>query len=276
MSVVKFSAGASAAKMVSYLAHGRGGSEGDEPRYAAWSNNLGIEKTGKLAAAWEMTRQVHSNEGGREYYHASYNLDPKDSRASQISDHELVTIGEELAGRMAPGHDYACFVHRDREHPHVHVVWNTVHAETGRKYQQGPADLERAFEIKNEIDRSHGLRVTERAPQRDRIPDQAQRMYARDSQAYLWTEDLKAAGPPHGERRPGRAARGLRGGATAGVGLRDCHRITIQFEAMLGEAGGSNSIRRERPPYGDAGFPVRRRLLFFLAGTHSGRGRCAP
>ena len=51
MSVVKFSAGGSAAKMVAYLAHGRGGrgdGEGDEPRYAAWSNNLDLESPDQL------------------------------------------------------------------------------------------------------------------------------------------------------------------------------------------------------------------------------------
>ena len=188
MSVVKFSAGSSAAKMVDYLAYGKGG---DEPRFSAWSSNLGLESPDQLAKDWDMTRAEHSNEGGREYYHASFNIDPKDAKGGMMSDHEMLAIGSELAERMAPGHDHACFVHRDREHPHVHVVWNTVHAETGRKYQQGPKDLERAFAIKDEIDRSRGLSVTERAPPRDRIPDEAQRLFSRE-QVDRYTKAFRA------------------------------------------------------------------------------------
>ena len=145
MSVVKFSAGGSAAKMIAYLSQTESRGGGLE-KCVASENSLGVE-TRELATAWDLTRQVHANEGGREYYHASFNIAPDDGKAGQISNDELLKIGGELAERMAPGHDYAAFVHRDREHPHVHVVWNTVHAETGRKYQQGPADLTRAFAI---------------------------------------------------------------------------------------------------------------------------------
>ena len=189
MSILKFSCGPSAQAGLKYygLEQDREGNE----KCVAWADSLGLEGKEQIAKAWEMTRREFQNEGGREYYHVSYNLDPSDTNARQVSNEKLLTMGAELAGKMAPGHDYACFVHRDKEHPHVHVVWNTVHSETGRKYQQGPKDLERAFQIKDEMDRTHGFKVTERRVQRDRIPDEAQRIYARDSRAYLWTEDLK-------------------------------------------------------------------------------------
>ena len=189
MSILKFSAGPSAAAGIKYF--GLEVDKAGRDKCVAWSNNLGLEGKDQVAQAWDLTRQEFENEGGREYYHASYNLDPNDAKSKEISNDTLLKIGSELAERLAPGHDYACFVHRDKDHPHVHVVWNTVHSESGRKYQQGPKDLEDKIRIKDELDRSYGLSVTERTRQRDRIPDGAQRIYARDPAAYLWTEDLK-------------------------------------------------------------------------------------
>lgn len=188
MSVIKFSCGPSAKAAIKY--YGLEEEKGVE-KCVAWSSNLGLEEKKQIAQAWALTRQEFSKAGGREYYHASYNLDPSDSASRDISNEKLLQIGGEVAESLAPGHDYACFVHRDKEHPHVHVVWNTVHSETGRKYQQGPNDLERAFLVKDDIDRKHGLSLTARREVRDRIPDEAQRIHQRDPKSYLWTEDLK-------------------------------------------------------------------------------------
>ena len=113
MSILKFSAGPSAAAGIKYF--GLEVDKAGRDKCVAWSNNLGLEGKDQVARAWDLTRQEFENEGGREYYHASYNLDPNDSKSREISNDTLLKIGSELAERLAPGHDYACFVHRDKD-----------------------------------------------------------------------------------------------------------------------------------------------------------------
>src|SRR5262249_50131129 len=74
---------------------------------------------------------------------------------------------------------------------HVHVVWNTVSYETGKKFHQSKQDLYRAFEIKDGLDEEYQIRKVEHRRTRDRVSEKAQRLYERDPESYIWTEDLK-------------------------------------------------------------------------------------
>lgn len=164
---------------------------GREEKCTAWFDSLGAKHWREVRDNWDMTRRQHNKEGGREYYHCVFSINPNDPRAATITDDELLDIGRSYVERWAPGHDFAIYVHRDKEHPHVHTVWNTVNYETGLKWRQSEYDLQRAFDLKDEIDREHGLQITERSEPRDKIDDREMWLAARKPDAELLREELK-------------------------------------------------------------------------------------
>ena len=194
--ILKVSSGKSAAVMLRYCAEKERGNETGNKieRSTAESNSLGCKTTQEIRDAWALTRQSWNKDDGIRYHHASLSLDPKDHRAREITDKELLAMGEKFADNWAPGHDYAVYVHRDKQHPHVHIVMNSVNAETGIKLHKTPQDLERGFQIKDELSRDYGLRVVEHERQHepDRVSGNAARLVERNPDAYLWTEDLKS------------------------------------------------------------------------------------
>lgn len=193
--ILKVSSGRSAAVMLRYCAEKEGVTkEGDKTeRCTAQSNSLGLEDIGDVRDAWAVTRQSWDKDTEIRYHHASLSLDPRDPKARDLSDEQLLRMGESFAEKWAPGHDHAVFVHRDREHPHVHVLMNSVNSEDGNKLHKSPQDLEEGIRIKDELSREYGLRVVERERmvESDRLSGDAARMVERNPDAYLWTEDLK-------------------------------------------------------------------------------------
>jgi hypothetical protein len=153
-------------------------------------SDIGTESFRQLSLAWRMERQGFGKEGGVQCHHAVYSLDPNDPKSKTITDRELADIGHEFVAKVAPNHSYAVFVHRDRDHPHIHIVWSSLDLETGKKYQMGPSDLRKAKEIKNEIDKAHGIAITTRKPIPERIPNEVKRQLDRKPDSYAWTLDL--------------------------------------------------------------------------------------
>jgi hypothetical protein len=193
MSILKITSGYSSTKMISYCSQEKINRLSGEKieRCSAWKNNLGLAHPEHVALAWEVTREGFGKCAGRQYHHASLSLDPKDPHTQKITDSKMIRMAEKFVQEYAPGHDYSIFIHRDKEHPHAHILWNSVHSETGLKFHASKEDLMRGMEIKDTLDREYGLEITHRQRSKDRIPDQIQRIHQRDPNAYLWTEDLK-------------------------------------------------------------------------------------
>jgi hypothetical protein len=193
MSILKITSGYSSTKMISYCSKEKIDRLSGEKieRCTAWKNNLGLAHPEHVAMAWDVAREGFGKCSGRQYHHASLSLDPKDPQAQKITDPEMIRMAEKFVQEYAPGHDYSIFIHRDKEHPHAHILWNSVHSETGLKFHASKKDLMRGMEIKDTLDREYGLEITKRQRSMDRIPDEIQRIHQRDPNAYLWTEDLK-------------------------------------------------------------------------------------
>jgi hypothetical protein len=177
MSIVMLSGGSSSSAMLDYL--GRGGAEGGE-RAVAWDASTVADRLEDVDDVWAMTRDAFGTHGGREYGHAAFSVCPEDPRAKEISNDELLEIGRELAEHVAPGHDWVAVVHRDREHPHVHVVWNSVSHDTGKKFHCDAAKRREAIAIKHAVDRRHGLELTPERRGRDRVPKRVHMMERRN------------------------------------------------------------------------------------------------
>jgi len=194
VSIIKLSSGKSSIAMIKYCSMGKLQQKKEiiTERCTTWTNSLGLEKPEQLEDAWSITREGFGKNGGIQYHHASLSLDPSDKMTSKISDDELTKMAESFVIKHAPGHDYAVFIHRDKEHPHAHIIWNAVNHETGKKFHSSKDDLKKALEIKDSLDLEFGLKITERAKRPDVISDKVKRLHERNPDTYIWTEDLKS------------------------------------------------------------------------------------
>jgi hypothetical protein len=133
-----------------YLVHGRAGDA--ETERVAWTAGRHVGTDDPELAARLM--QATANENARvqaPVYHLTISFDPSDpvtpERMRDIAEHVLDDLG--LAEHQA-----LLVAHQDRAHPHVHIMVNRVHPETGvawERWQDRPRieqslrELERAF-----------------------------------------------------------------------------------------------------------------------------------
>jgi predicted nucleic acid-binding Zn-ribbon protein len=137
-----------------YLANGR---SGNEPERVAWlaSRNLPTsepELAGKIMRA-TASQNVRVAQPG---YHVALSFDPGDAvdRATmeRVADRTIAALG-------LTGHQALIVCHRDRDHPHMHLLINRVHPETGRVWNRWQ-DRAVIQKVLREEEIALGLRVT--------------------------------------------------------------------------------------------------------------------
>jgi hypothetical protein len=135
-----------------YLVHGRSGREAERVAWTA-GRHLGTDDP-ELAAALMQATADENVRVRSPVYHLTISFDPHDpmtpERMRDIADFVLADLG--LAEHQA-----LLVAHQDRAHPHVHVMVNRVHPETGiawERWQDRPRierslrELERAFALR--------------------------------------------------------------------------------------------------------------------------------
>ena len=82
-----------------------------------------------------MTKQLRPTHGTREGYHFKFFFQKDETiPAEQAMEFVKEWTEEYLAG----AYDYACSVHKDRDHMHMHLVFNSVSRSGGKyRYQKG-------------------------------------------------------------------------------------------------------------------------------------------
>lgn len=76
------------------------------------------------------TKRLHPSGGGREGYHYKISF----SKEESITPQDALQFVRDFAGMyLEEGHDFAASVHTDREHLHMHLVFNST-ARTGGKF----------------------------------------------------------------------------------------------------------------------------------------------
>lgn len=105
----------------------------------------------------KMTKEIYNKEDGRQYKHFVQSFNPKDD----ITPQKAYEIGKEWSEKNFNGYEVFMATHTDKEHIHNHFIVNTVNFETGEKYRQSIADLERYKETSNKICEREGLTPTE-------------------------------------------------------------------------------------------------------------------
>jgi relaxase-like protein len=137
-----------------YLANGR---SGNEPERVAWSASRNLptsepELAGKIMRA-TASQNVRVAQPG---YHIALSFDPGDAvdRATmeRVADRTIAALG-------LTGHQALIVCHQDRDHPHMHLLINRVHPETGRVWNRWQ-DRAVIQKVLREEEITLGLRVT--------------------------------------------------------------------------------------------------------------------
>jgi hypothetical protein len=135
-----------------YLLHGR---SGDDAERVAWTagRNLGVDDPELAAAIMQATANANLQVEAP-VYHLTINFDPTDpvtpEQMQAVADRVLKDLG-------LVDHEALMVAHRDRDHPHVHIMVNRVHPETGvawDRWQDRPR-IERTLRA---LERELGLR----------------------------------------------------------------------------------------------------------------------
>jgi len=136
-----------------YLLHGR---SGEETERVAWTTgrNLGTDDP-ELAAALMQTIADQNVRVEAPVYHLTISFDPSDAvtreRMEAVADRVLADLG-------LSEHQALLVAHQDRAHPHVHLMINRVHPETGIAWERWQ-DRPRIEQSLRELEQALGLRA---------------------------------------------------------------------------------------------------------------------
>ncbi len=101
-------------------------------------SNSGITPE-QMIDTFMMTKKMHPCRGNREGYHFKFSF----SKNETISpENAFAFIQEWVAQYLNEKYDFVCSVHQDREHMHMHLVFNSVCREGG-KFRHNRGDWER-------------------------------------------------------------------------------------------------------------------------------------
>src|SRR2546426_1212226 len=146
------SSGRRFAALARYLVYGR---SREETERVAWTvgRNLGTDDPEVAAALMQATANANLQVEAP-VYHLTINFDPADP----VTPEEMqVVVDRVLADLGLAEHQALMVAHRDRTHPHIHVMVNRVHPETGLAWDrwQDQPKIQRTLRI---LERELGLR----------------------------------------------------------------------------------------------------------------------
>jgi len=150
--IAQSSSGRAFGGLIRYLLHGRSGMEHSR---VAWTmqRNLALDDPERAAVLMRATAaQNHRVE--QPVYHLVVAFDPSDRPSPDVIRQVVDRLLDELRLKE---HQILIVAHRDRAHPHLHMVVNRVHPETGRAWDRwhDHTIAERALRI---LERRLGLR----------------------------------------------------------------------------------------------------------------------
>jgi len=140
------------------------------------------------------TKRAIGKLDGRQCYHIIQSFKP-----GEVSPELALEIAKEFAAEYLPDYEVVIGTHVDRKHIHSHLIFNSVNAQTGRKYHISTQEYYRQIRaISDRLCREHGLSVV---------------MEGRPSQAVSYIEWLRQS---KGQPRPSGTGLGRPGGNMPG------------------------------------------------------------
>ncbi|MGE6553218.1 relaxase/mobilization nuclease domain-containing protein [Bacillus mycoides] len=82
------------------------------------------------------SREIWGKTSGVQAHHVVQSFKP-----GEVTPELANQIGQELARKIAKGHEVAIYTHTDKDHIHNHIVINSVNFETGKKYVDNAKNL---------------------------------------------------------------------------------------------------------------------------------------
>lgn len=125
------SSGRSFGALATYLAAGRSGEERDRVAWAT-ARNLPTSDP-ELAGRFMRATAAQSDRVEKPVYHLVLSFDPHDSVGRSSMERVAVRVLERLG---LDEHEAVIVAHRDREHPHMHVLVNRIHPATGKAWER--------------------------------------------------------------------------------------------------------------------------------------------
>ncbi|EJQ42763.1 hypothetical protein IEQ_05142 [Bacillus cereus BAG6X1-2] len=99
-------------------------------------------------------RMAHGKNTGVQAHTIIQSFKPGEVSAEQAND-----LGRQLAESIAKGYQVSIYTHNDTEHVHNHIVINSVHMETGKKYQSNASQIKLVKSENDRICEENGLSV---------------------------------------------------------------------------------------------------------------------
>ena len=101
------------------------------------------------------TKQAYGKKDGVQYYHVIQSFKP-----GEVTPELALEIAREFAEEHLPGFETVISVHVDKEHIHAHLIFNSVNADTGRKYHSNAQTYYKQLRAASDrLCREHGLSV---------------------------------------------------------------------------------------------------------------------
>ena len=101
------------------------------------------------------TKQAYGKKGGVQYYHVIQSFKP-----GEVTPELALEIAREFAKEHLPGFETVISVHVDKEHIHAHLIFNSVNADTGKKYHSNAQTYYKQLRaVSDRLCREHGLSV---------------------------------------------------------------------------------------------------------------------
>ena len=131
-------------------------------------SNAGITPE-QILDTFFLTKQMHPTHGTRQGYHFKFSFSKDETIAPEDA---LSFIREWVEEYLGDRYDYACSVHKDRDHMHMHLVFNSV-ARNGGKYRYEKGDWEKVIRpLTNRLaEKYHTGPLKEKDPALDYLPD---------------------------------------------------------------------------------------------------------
>ena len=101
------------------------------------------------------TKRAYGKTDGVQYYHIIQSFKP-----GEVTPELALEIAREFAEEHLPGYEAVIAVHVDKEHIHAHTIFNSVNADTGRKYHSNAQSYYQQIRaVSDRLCREHGLSV---------------------------------------------------------------------------------------------------------------------
>ena len=141
------------ASLADYLARGK---SGDEPERVAWSASRNLPTDEPQLAGKIMRATAAQNDRVRDpVYHLALSFDPAD----QVDRATMERVADRvIAALHLQDHQVLIVAHGDRAHPHMHLLVNRVHPETGRVWNRWQ-DRPIIQQVLREEEKALGLRL---------------------------------------------------------------------------------------------------------------------